>query len=88
MSLISNQENILNILKCRVHVLKPEWTAVPVQGLRCRMWRIQRPDGWDPEVLFPELMQCLFNPPLLAKIKVLIHFLHITGRMEQVTCCK
>lgn len=53
----------------KVHILKPEWTAVPVQGIRCRMWHIQRPDDWDPKVLFPKLMECLFHPPLLAKIK-------------------
>lgn len=81
------QKDILPMLKFRVHILKPEWTALPVQGIRCRMWRIQRPDDWDPKVLFPKLVECLFHPPLLAKIKVMIvHFLHNTGRMKQVTC--
>jgi hypothetical protein len=75
------------MLKLRVHILKPEWTAVPVQSIHCQMWRIKRPDDWDPEVLFPKLVECLFRPPLLAKIKVIIvHFLHNTGRMKQVTC--
>lgn len=78
---------ILPMLKFRVHILKPEWTAVPVQGIHCRMWRIQRPNDWDPEVLFPKLAECLSHPPLLAKIKVtIIHFLHNAGRMKQVTC--
>jgi hypothetical protein len=53
----------------RVHILKPEWAAVPVQGLCCRMWRIQGPDDLDPKTLFPKLMECVCRPPLLAKIK-------------------
>ncbi|PNF34127.1 hypothetical protein B7P43_G01154 [Cryptotermes secundus] len=53
----------------KVHILKPEWTIVPVQGIHCRMWHIQRPNDWDPKVLFPKLAECLSHPPLLAKIK-------------------
>jgi hypothetical protein len=72
----------------RVHVLKPEWIDVPVQGICCRLWRIQTPDVWDPDVLFPKLAECLFHPPLLAKIKVMIaHFIHDPVRIEQTTCC-
>jgi hypothetical protein len=51
------------------------------------MWRIERQDDWDPDVLIPKLAECLFHPPLLAKIKVIIvHFLHDTGRIKQATC--
>jgi hypothetical protein len=74
---------ILPMLKFRVHILKPEWTDVPVQGICCQMWSIQRQDNWDPDVLIPKLAECLFHPPLLAKIKVIIvNFLHDTGRMK------
>lgn len=53
----------------RVHILKPEWAAIPVQALHCRMWRIRGPDDFDPKTLFPKLMECVSRPPLLAKIK-------------------
>jgi hypothetical protein len=51
-------------------MLKPEWAAVPVQAVQCRMWRIQEPDDLHRKTLLPKLTECLSGPPLLAKIKV------------------
>lgn len=57
-------------------MLKPEWAAVPVQAVQCRMWRIQEPDDCDQKTLLQKLTKCLFGPRLLAKIKVMnIYFL-------------
>lgn len=55
----------------KVYMLKPEWAAVPVQALHCRMWHIRRSDDCDPETLFEKLEECLrlLHRPLLAKIR-------------------
>ncbi|XP_069688826.1 RING finger protein 17 isoform X2 [Periplaneta americana] len=52
----------------KVHMLKPEWLAVPVQGVRCKLWNVERPEEWNPKDLFSKLTECL-QPPLIAKIK-------------------
>ncbi|XP_066994116.1 RING finger protein 17 isoform X2 [Anabrus simplex] len=52
-----------------IHELKPEWTKVPVQGIPCQLWKVEAPATFDPTELLTRITDCLFHPPLRAKIK-------------------
>ncbi|CAG2054018.1 unnamed protein product, partial [Timema podura] len=52
-----------------LHELKPSWVELPIQGLQCKLWGVATPENYDKDVLFPRLIQCLFQPPLTINIK-------------------
>nr|CAD7260952.1 unnamed protein product [Timema shepardi] len=53
-----------------LHELKPSWVELPIQGLQCKLWGVAIPEDYDKDVLYPRLIQCLFQPPLTINVKL------------------
>nr|CAD7403386.1 unnamed protein product [Timema poppensis] len=53
-----------------LHELKPSWVELPIQGLQCKLWGVAIPEDYDKDILYPRLIQCLFQPPLTINVKV------------------
>nr|CAD7403847.1 unnamed protein product [Timema cristinae] len=52
-----------------LHELKPSWVVLPIQGLQCKLWGVAIPEDYDKDILYPRLIQCLFQPPLTINVK-------------------